>query len=130
MESTGDSVRDGGSSKDRRVGWLARLREGDAVVVQMGSFEVRIARVAKITPTGIIKVAGRGGDLAFDPRCRRRGIYDVAILLEATPKLVQQVRERNEARSLANRLTQTKFHSLPLTTLRALVAALSEDADA
>ena len=46
--------------KDKRVGWLRELKEGDKVVIR--GYEKAIKKIDKITPTGRIKV----GDTQYD----------------------------------------------------------------
>lgn len=70
--------------------WIKNLKEGDLVIVET-RLSSRIAKVEKITPSGLIKVNGvlynknglmRGGDS-----------WNIPILREATDEVVQQVRE-------------------------------------
>lgn len=70
--------------------WIKNLKEGDLVIVE-SNLSSRIAKVEKITPSGLIKVNGvlynkdgfmRGGDSWNMPKLR-----------EATDEAVQQVRD-------------------------------------
>jgi len=86
-------------SKDKRKGWLAKLREGDEVYIttsHTGSRSRRKKKINRITPTGIIKVAIREDyEQAFNPNGRKRGgaaSYTMVFLEEVAPEL-----ERREA---------------------------------
>ena len=77
-------------SKDKRTGWLAELRVGDAVVVSWRASKA-LGTVASITPTGRITLKDRQR-FSHTGRSFDGGAWSRSYLLEATPEAVASIR--------------------------------------
>jgi hypothetical protein len=108
--------------------WLAALKEGDRVVLEVGrSGTSYAARVARLTATQILVPTPGRPD--FTMRFRRetgdeikaRGAWDAPNrIVEPTPERLAAIRHRR----LADRLRRTVWQQESLATLEAVAAAL------
>lgn len=101
---------------------LMDVQVGEEVIVMYGWSPARVAVVTHVTGTRFEadnkrfrKADGRGvGDHGYHGATAMRG----------TPERIAEVRAKQEARDIANRLEDVKWHKLPLNTLRAVADAL------
>lgn len=108
--------------------WLASLKEGDQVAIDVGSYgytSYKIVTVTRVTPTGIIKTSD---SRQFNPNGRERGgaasAWSRNYRLEPfTPQVLDHI-ERAE---LLSKLSSTSFKQLPTELLRKIIEAMEEE---
>ena len=118
--------------------WLSQLKPGDEVAVEgrtMGTPARRIAKVLKITGSGLIDVTPAYGEKPdrFNARgVRRIDSWYCQTLRELTPELRQQIEDERLRYGLASRFEKFldkhghSLRSLPADVLRRLVAIANE----
>lgn len=109
-------------SKDQRTGWLAKLKEGDKVIVAFSDEEVRT--IDKITPTGRINIY----PYTFSPMGRGMGYeWRAPRLYEYTPEEAERLRVEAETKKLARKINGYNFFCLPLDKLERIAEILKEN---
>lgn len=82
--------------------WIENLKEGDLVIVE-NRFSSRIAKVEKITPSGLIKVEGTLYTKDGFVRGSKSDPWSINVLREATNDAIAEVRNNkliNDAKAL------------------------------
>lgn len=104
--------------------WLKSLKVGDKAVVS-NRFGRGIQTVERATATQIVMSGGAkfrrrdGGKIGGGP-------YSAARISPATDEVAEEIKRQRRAFSLAARLSDVSWRSLPLETLEAIVAMLPE----
>jgi len=103
-------------SKDKREGWLRKLKVGDEVAIISHFREYSINRIAKITPTGRITV----GNTTFDYNGSERntGTYSIS---DSLREVTQEIRDAIRKYQLIYKLKKVNWNTIPLETLETLI---------
>lgn len=112
-------------TKDKRTGWLARLKVGDEVIKSASGIYGReaVLVIEKITPTGIIKT-NKG--LVFDHVGRIRGASTFERLLEPTAEAIQRVKDAEEKKEILYKVNDQIIKNLNVDQLRRILAIIEE----
>ena len=105
--------------------WIAALRPGDEVVIDLGRYgkvQYHTFKVAKVTASGRIAI----DDYTFNPDGWQRGgdAYHRLRIEQATPELRQRIADMAEHERLEMQIRRTNWTNAPLAQLRAIAAIL------
>jgi DNA replicative helicase MCM subunit Mcm2 (Cdc46/Mcm family) len=92
--------------KDKRIGWLRELKEGDKVIVS-GTYRTVIKTIDKITPTGRINIGGIQYDYSgyeINP-----GSWNKDSLIEWTQEKENEIIKQTKFTNMCNKLREVNW---------------------
>lgn len=117
--------------------WLNELKEGDPIIIEFDEgfpreTVRRVTNVARVTPTGIVKVWNEKGDDVLDfgktgRRCEGTQWHHTYYnLVPYRPELMAAEMERRERKAIIYRMEKIAWRECTLDQLRRIAAILDE----
>lgn len=111
---------------EKRQAWLMGLKAGDSLAVTSRNDVIRLEKVKKRTPSGVIVVTFYKGELRFnkDGHHRTSDVWHHRRIMEVTPDVCDKVHRQ----SMLTKLAKTRFHELKTYTLIEIMILVEKDA--
>jgi hypothetical protein len=110
--------------KDKRIGWLRDLKEGDKVIIS-SDYITKIKSINKITPTGKIKIDNYSYD--SDGREINGSMWHRKYLTQWTQEKEDEIIKQIKFQKICNKLSEVKWEKMEFDLVKKIYSILQDN---